>query len=184
MILISIAVVVSTYWTHSVLTNKQTSLEYKQALLQQINAIELEKTMLEEKLAAYSQEDASTQRMGAETTVFSGYLELADWLYSLSALGAQNGMRMEYELYDTKQDITLGNVQVVPMEIRIISSVTQNNESNFNKFISFIQVLVSDDKYKKFTAASIEKQGQDGAQMSLKIEVRKREDTLVVNKSS
>lgn len=183
LIFISVIIVVSTYWTHSVLTNKQTSLEYKQGLLQQISTIELEKSMLEEKLATFSQDDASTLRLGAETTVFTGYLELADWLYSLSELGAQNGVRMEYELFDTKQDLTLGNVHVVPMEIRVISSMEQNDESNFNKFINFMQVLVNDNKYKKFTAASIEKQGQNGAQMSLNIEVRKREDTLIVNKS-
>lgn len=183
LIFITLVIIFSSYWTHFILSSKQTSVQFKQTLLQQISTVEIEKSMLTQKLSEFNKESVDAKKLAAQKTVFSGYLELADWLYYLSELGESTGMRVEYQLFDANQDSVLRNMHIVPMEIRVFANSEESKISNFQNFMSFLQILTGDNKYKKFTAASIENQGQQSALLTMKLEVRKQEDNLSASNS-
>lgn len=179
--IIALIVIGSVYWTHYILSQTQNNAQNEQMVLARINQIQNEKRILEDKINTLNQQDISDKRLRAQNTVFKGYLDIADWIYRLNEVGDKNGMKVEYQLFEGKQDDKLTDITVVPMEIRVLSSVESGTNSNYKQFLEFIQIIVDDGKYKKFTGAGIENQGQYSALLSLKIEVRKKSDELLAD---
>ncbi|GEM_PF-7069645 len=179
-----LVVVTAVGWTHYKLTNAQSSVDYERELYVKESALQAEIMALNEKISAYNVAEMSQNKIEAEASVFSGYLEIADWLYQLSQHAAKSELIVEYQLFDGTEDSDLPDTLVVPMDMSVTAMQSSATDKIYQQFLTFMQTLIDEQKYKKFVAASIENVGNNSAKLSLKLEIRKRKDNMSTSSST
>ena len=175
---ITVVFLSSMSWTLWELTHFQSSVEYKQELIQRQYHLDTEIQSLKGQIKNHQQNANNSKTDIAQSTVFSGYTEIAEWLYRLTEESRRNDLRMEYQLYDAELDERLHNIYNIPIELELIAVREHNLDVAYQQFLNFIEIFISQARYILVTAASIENIGSNSARLIMKFDVRKREDNI------
>jgi hypothetical protein len=177
--LIACVFLASIVWTNWIFSNLQTSVQFQQELMQKQYDLRRDIQRSTNSIIAYNDADIDQKRQQAEAFLFTGYIEIAQWLYRLSEESKQNDMTIEYQMFDAVEDEQLKGIFIIPIEITVLALSKDSVNKTYDDFLRFLHIVVSDKKYKRFLSASIVNSSEASAQMAIKIEVRKRQDDFV-----
>ena len=176
--IITLVVSASLVWTIWVVLNFQTNIEYKQSLLQQQYYFENEINNLQNKIDVLSARQTEKKAFYANSRVFSGYQEIAEWLYELAERSRRNNLLVEYQLNDVIKDERLENIYIIPLELEILAIREHSMQGVYNQFLDYMDNFLQQPIYLNLVGAEIENVNAKTGKLAIKVHIKMWSDNL------
>lgn len=168
---ITFIVLGSSLWTLWNVTHFQSSLEYKNELIQQEFALEREIEEIKNRINLVNFNNSSEHKQYAESRVFENYTVIAEWLHQITTEAQDLGLKVEYKINKSEIHKELNEINILPIELELYAWNKKNIDTYYQKYLIFLQDFFKQNWYINLYKAGIENISGDSSKLQLSIEV-------------